>query len=80
MRLQFQLDEKVWMIKVKVSFTNSTKHMEQKANDISLGNDNDKNVGGDDIDMQPQPNYPDFCNVQRNHIFVIYFFTLSLGQ
>lgn len=25
-------------------------------NDIVSGNDNDENVGDDDIDMQPQPN------------------------
>lgn len=60
MRLQCQLDEKNMNHESQGFFYQSDQAYGAQVNEIGLGNDNDEYVGGDDFDMQPQPNYLDF--------------------
>ena len=41
-------------------------------NDIGMRNDNDENMGGDDIDMQSQPSYHDFSSFFMTFICLFY--------
>ena len=46
-------------------------------NDTGMGNDNDENMGGDDIDMQLQPNYLDFSSYFiTNEVYFMTFICL----
>ena len=49
-----------WRSESQGFFYQSDQAYGAQVNEIGLGNDNDEYVGGDDFDMQPQPNYLDF--------------------
>ena len=74
-RFQCYIGGEIWMIEVKFFFLpNILFTCGVCPNDIGIKNDNDENVGGDDIDMYSQLSYP---NISRYFIIdAVYFIFL----
>lgn len=65
------MDEKIWIMEANFFYQLDLLYGTQP-NDIGMENDNDKNVGGEDTEMQSQPSYCDYSSYfMTNEVYFI---------